>query len=320
MADPLVPANLDLEGFEFMPVDVRRLLKSDTWILGSAEERTASLALWFESWHQVPAGSLPNNERALAHLSQSASGWKKVREHALRGWVECADGRLYHPVVCAKALEAWLEKLAQRISSGLGNAQRWGIAFDQAAVERDMDIARGMLTVLDPDSRALRKRRTAKRTGNPDANVGESPDGIPTGLQDESRSNPNRQGQGQGQGHDKDSSPDGEVGTPSGAPPCPHTDVIAVYHEVLPEWRRVAEWNETRQGLLRARWRSKPSRQSVGWWRRFFEYVRKSPFLMGQEHDESRRPFEGDLEWLIRPTNFAKVIEGKYHAPEGGDA
>lgn len=40
-------------------------------------------------------------------------GWQveKVKEHALRGWVDGGDGRLYHHVVAEKALEAWIESL-----------------------------------------------------------------------------------------------------------------------------------------------------------------------------------------------------------------
>lgn len=94
--------------------------------------------------------------------------------------------------------------------------------------------------------------------------------------------------------------------------PCPHVRIIALYHEILPELRQVREWNETRRRLLQRRWSEQPERQSVDWWREFFGYVRRSRFLMGQTTGRDGRPFDCDLEWLIRPTNFAKVVEGKY--------
>lgn len=106
---PLTPPECDLTDFEFMPVMVRRLLKSETWSLGNGEERAAAIALWFESWHQVPAASLPSEDRMLKRLADSEK-WSKVKAQALRGWVLCSDGRLYHPVVAEKALEAWIEK------------------------------------------------------------------------------------------------------------------------------------------------------------------------------------------------------------------
>lgn len=97
-----------------------------------------------------------------------------------------------------------------------------------------------------------------------------------------------------------------------GRPPCPHERIIAAYHEVLPELRQVREWNETRRRLLGRRWSESHERQSVDWWRKYFGYVRKSDFLMGKTTGRDGRPFDCDLEWLVRPQNFAKVIEGKY--------
>lgn len=96
-------------------------------------------------------------------------------------------------------------------------------------------------------------------------------------------------------------------------PDCPHAEIVALYHEILPQLRRVREWTPDRQAFLRARWREKPERQSLDWWREFFEYVAGCPFLMGEGlAQEGRQPFTADLEWLVRPTNFRKVIEGKY--------
>jgi hypothetical protein len=111
---PLVPAACDLRDYPWMPLDVRRLLTSETWMTGPAEGKVAALSLWCEAWAQLPAGSLPDNDHILAHLSQAGAAWRKVREHALRGWVKCSDGRLYHPVVAEKANEAWRLKLAQK--------------------------------------------------------------------------------------------------------------------------------------------------------------------------------------------------------------
>ena len=68
------------------------------------------MLLWAASWHQVPAASLPNNDRTLAQLAgfgRYVEQWQAVRDDALRGFVECSDGRLYHRVVAEKAREAW---------------------------------------------------------------------------------------------------------------------------------------------------------------------------------------------------------------------
>jgi len=122
---PLVAADVDLRDFAFMPLDVGRLLTSETWLLGSGDECKAAMALWCVSWHQVPAASLPANDKMLAHLSAAGPRWRKVKAHALRGWVLCADGRMYHPVVAEKAIEAWGHKRKQSERGKAGAAKRW---------------------------------------------------------------------------------------------------------------------------------------------------------------------------------------------------
>ncbi len=108
MTAPLTPADCDLRGLGFMPLDVGRLRDSDLALVSSGDEFKAAVLLWCASWHQVPAGSLPPDERALCRLAGlEPKAWQKVRAGALRGWVECDDGRLYHPVVAEKAVDAW---------------------------------------------------------------------------------------------------------------------------------------------------------------------------------------------------------------------
>lgn len=124
MTQPLTPADCDLRDYVWMPLDCTRLLTSETWILGSAAEKVAALTLWMKAWHQVPAGSLPNNERMLAHLSEAGADWPLVRDHALRGWVLCDDGRLYHPVVAEKARESWEHKQAQKARTEAARAAK----------------------------------------------------------------------------------------------------------------------------------------------------------------------------------------------------
>lgn len=98
-------------------------------------------------------------------------------------------------------------------------------------------------------------------------------------------------------------------------PACPHQAIVALYHEVLPELRQVRIWNDSRKRLLARRWAESSERQDLEWWRGYFGYVRRSPWLMGKSAGRDGRPFDCDLEWLICPTNFPKVIEGKYEKP-----
>lgn len=114
---PLVPAEVDLRDFGFMPLDVVRLRDAGISSKASGEEFRAAVLLWCAAWHQVPAGSLPDDEIELARFAgfgRVVREWRKVRDGALRSWVKCDDGRWYHPVVAEKALEAWDGKLFQR--------------------------------------------------------------------------------------------------------------------------------------------------------------------------------------------------------------
>ena len=103
-------------------------------------------------------------------------------------------------------------------------------------------------------------------------------------------------------------------------PPCPHQEIINIYHEVLPELPRVVSWNKTREGYLKQRWRQmfvefecKDTEDGLDWFKNdFFQFVRDSKFLMGKVQSKDRNPFLADLEWMIKPTNFTKIIERKY--------
>lgn len=88
---------------------------------------------------------------------------------------------------------------------------------------------------------------------------------------------------------------------------CPHKEIIELYHEILPELSQVKEWTEERQKFLRTRWKEKNQRQSLEWWKNFFQDVKNSDYLTGKVNG-----FKADLEWLIRPKNFLKVLEGRY--------
>lgn len=110
---------------------------------------------------------------------------------------------------------------------------------------------------------------------------------------------------------------EGEKKGAAAPPACPHQEIIELYHETLPALPRVKAWTDERQALLRSRWREDPKRQDLDWWRKFFGYVSQSDFLMGRAKGRGDAPpFMADLEWLIRPKNFVKVIEGKYENRE----
>lgn len=111
---PLTPPEVDLKGFSGFMLDVDRLLASELVALASPEEFSAAVMLWCRAWKQTPAGSLPDSDRILAAFSGAGARWKKVKDMALRGFVKCSDGRLYHTVLCEEVMSAWKKRQGYR--------------------------------------------------------------------------------------------------------------------------------------------------------------------------------------------------------------
>lgn len=104
---------------------------------------------------------------------------------------------------------------------------------------------------------------------------------------------------------------------------CPQEKLVELYHERLPGLPTVRSWNTaTRKQNMAARWREMSQRQEfqseqegLDFFRSFFDFVGRSPFLMGQvqTNNSNSRPWRADLPWLMKAENFAKVIDRKYH-------
>ena len=129
--DPPVPPGTDLRDFRFMPLDVVRLRDSDLAATAAPETFRAAMLLWCAAWHQIPAGSLPDDDKTLAYLAgfgRDLDGWRKCNGDAmaaLHGFVKCTDGRLYHAVICEKVLES-IERRKQHVEAGKAGAKsRW---------------------------------------------------------------------------------------------------------------------------------------------------------------------------------------------------
>lgn len=95
---------------------------------------------------------------------------------------------------------------------------------------------------------------------------------------------------------------------------CPVRRIIELYHEHLPVLPQARAVSATTEGYIRARWRESPDRQNLEWWVNYFQYIaKKCPFLVGDVEPAFGRPrFMADLQWIMRPTNMEKIINGKY--------
>lgn len=109
------------------------------------------------------------------------------------------------------------------------------------------------------------------------------------------------------------SPPGGGGGRKTPVPACPHAEIVALYHEILPMCPAIRAWTSSRQKKLRARWEETPERQNLDYWRRFFEYVAACDFLTGRSPPKpGQKPFFATLDWMVNEENFAKIRERKY--------
>jgi len=109
-----------------MPLEIVRFRGSDI-LSEDAEVVLAAIMLWTAAWHETPAASLSDDDKVLARAAgygRSVAGWLAVKEGALRGFVKCSDGRLYHPVVARLANDAWKGKVEQRHRTELSRRKK----------------------------------------------------------------------------------------------------------------------------------------------------------------------------------------------------
>jgi hypothetical protein len=265
MIAPLVPTNVDLRDFGFMPLDVLRLRDSDLTALSSGEEFKAAVMLWCVAWHQVPAASLPDDDRLLARFSGTGAAWKKLREGALRGFVKCSDGRLYHRTIAEKALESWAAKQRQRERTAAATAAReakrraaLGLTDDQRDEQRDVE-RNDSRDVGRNDQRDV-KRDVVQGTGTV---------------------------KGQGQGIEKDGGPPLALVPPDGGPPQPKACRIP---DEFPDekallWAKNERPDldaETVAAMFRDHWSAKPGKDGrkldwQGTWRNWVRAQRALP-------------------------------------------
>ncbi len=91
-------------------------------------------------------------------------------------------------------------------------------------------------------------------------------------------------------------------------PPCPHSEIIQMYHTILPELPCIVEsrWRGSERAKnLATRWKEDSRHQKIDFWETFFQTVRRNPHWMG----ENGRGWKSDLGWLVKRSNFDKVID-----------
>lgn len=120
--EPLVPANVDLRCYEYMPLYGDVLFTSNLHARATPLELKHWLRLCWASWWQVPAASVPNDELQLAQLAgcKTTRTWRKVRDRVMAKWVLCSDNRWYHPFLATQAVVAYSKRRSAQTRGALG--------------------------------------------------------------------------------------------------------------------------------------------------------------------------------------------------------
>lgn len=258
---PPIDPEIDLRDFQFMPLLVSQLLTSDTWLISSGDEAKAAVTLWCRAWHQVPAGSLPDDDRLLAGMSGAGAKWKRVRDVALRGFERASDGRLYHAVICDAAKTAWKKKSDHRNRTKAASESRR--KRTEAASSRSEQVERN-------DNRD--GHRNDQRDDGATINVTST------------------KGQGQGQGEKKESYPEKERFTISRA-----TRLIEIFDRVRTEIfgaEHTRPWPQSADAVHAQR------AIEAGWTEHAAELLFRDRMAKRREQD---KPPPGGLAWFEKP-------------------
>jgi Protein of unknown function (DUF1376) len=280
---PLVSTKVDLTDFKFMPLEVARLRRSKAWLICKRRPEVAfyMLNLWTASWHERPASSLEDDDDVLADAAMCPPDrWSEVKADVLRGWIKCSDGRLYHPVVAEKALEAWNGKLVKR----------WQNECDRLRKENKRREENGEDPLLLPP-------KPERNSVSAAAEILKTSDGIPAENA--------LKGQGQGQGQ--------RESTAGGVPPDSGEirQAFDAWNEAAarnPRWPKAQTLGPARSKALAARLRD------AGGLSEFLSVLRKaeaSQFIRNEMTSWS-------LDWFLKPANFTKVREGNYDRSRAG--
>jgi hypothetical protein len=177
-----------------MPLDITRLFASAFHAKANDAEWRAGLTLILKSWHQRPAGSLPDDDIALcrlAELGRDLKTWRRIRGNALHGWMKHSDGRLYHAVVTEKVLDAWDKRgeFRAKASAKTVRQQRWRERCKKVAADlrahgitppagASLEVMEGMLVTARASSDASAPLVDAPVDACVDAFVDASVDGV----------------------------------------------------------------------------------------------------------------------------------------------
>lgn len=91
----------------------------------------------------------------------------------------------------------------------------------------------------------------------------------------------------------------------------PYDKILAAFAKRLPSFPQPRKLDPDRRQAVKAIWTREEDYGTVDFFDRYFGYVAKSDFLMGETGWKSC-----NFDWIFKPKNFRKIIEGTYHKDE----
>ena len=278
----------------YFPFYVDDWLDSDDVFEMSLEERGAYITLLAAMWKR--GGSVKDDQRLVCHiLGCRPAKWKKIRAklEGDLGVIFSENGQLFN-----KRLSKEFQKLCKKSQKSRESAnKRW-----QESDENDTEKPNKINT--STDANALRTQYHTDTDTDTDTDIKE-----PKGSSDKASLSLVH--------------PSADSAPPPDAQP-PSQKLKFDYQAIAQQWSKVGlseirVFSDARKRALRARYRELieakpeladvPPSEALG---RFFEYAGRSRFLTG----ENDRGWVMDFDWLLKPANFVKVLEGKYHREE----
>ena len=89
-------------------------------------------------------------------------------------------------------------------------------------------------------------------------------------------------------------------------PPAPYEEIKELFHQICQSYKPIAKITDNRKKHIAARW--KEYAYDLDRFKTLFEKAEASEFLKGNND----RQWQAEFDWLIKPDNMAKVIEGRY--------
>lgn len=86
---------------------------------------------------------------------------------------------------------------------------------------------------------------------------------------------------------------------------CPFSKIRDLYHRICISYPTIKAIDGNRRKAVAARWRTY---KSLDTFEELFRLAEASPFLKG----ENERNWSADFDWMMKPTNFTKILERKY--------